>query len=286
MKLEQKTTEYNLLKNQLLSLYKVSPTENFDASSSIRQRIDFLKNHLVKTNKHSYVLGISGGVDSTAAGKLAQIACEELRKDGYFAEFIALRLPAGVQFDEEDAQEAINFISPDKTLTINIGSAADELNNIGLSAMQDTGFTSTRSIIDFNKGNIKARLRMLVSYQQAGLHNGLVLGTNNNCEIVSGFFTKFADNAIDINVLNGLNKRQVKLISKELGASEKLWNKVPTADLEELTPGKTDEDALGFKYDDIDDFLEGKEINPDVEYKIVLQFLNTKHKRNHPVEFV
>lgn len=280
MELGKDKITYDLIKSELLNLYKVSTTETFNVALSIRQRVELLKKHLIKTNKNSYILGISGGVDSTVAGKIAQIACSELQESGYDAKFIALRLPAGIQFDENDAQEAINFISPDKTLTINIGPVAEELNKLGLGEAFKAGAIISENNIDFNKGNIKARLRMTVSYQQAGLHNGLVLGTNNNCEIVTGFFTKFADNAMDLNVLDGLNKRQVKLMAKELGASEQLWNKIPTADLEELTPGKTDEEALGFNYDDIDDFLEGKEIDENIQIKIISQYVNTKHKRN------
>lgn len=276
---------YLTTKKEILSTYGVTNSESFQVKAAIRKRINFLKQYLVLTNRTSYVLGISGGVDSTAAGKLCQLACNELKTEGYHADFIAMRLPAGIQKDEADAQEAIDFIQPDKTLTVNIGNAALEMSLLGLTEFHKIGGSTTAEDIDFNKGNIKARMRMIAVFHQAALNDGLVIGTNNNCEIISGFFTKFADNAVDLNILNGLNKRQVKLIAKELGASEKLWNKIPTADLEELTPGKTDEDSLGFSYDDIDDFLEGKDINNEIEQKIVLQYYASQHKRNSTPQF-
>ena len=85
-------------------------------NAEIRNRIDFLKSYLLKTKAKGYVLGISGGQDSTLAGRLAQLAVEELRAEGHEALFIAVRLPYGVQQDETDAQLALNFIQADREL--------------------------------------------------------------------------------------------------------------------------------------------------------------------------
>lgn len=65
-------------------------------------------------------MGISGGQDSTLAGRLAQLAAEELRAEGYEAKFYAVRLPYGTQRDEEDAQATLAFIKPDQTFVFNI----------------------------------------------------------------------------------------------------------------------------------------------------------------------
>ena len=86
-------------------------------------------------------------------------------------------------------------------------------------------------------------------------------------------------------VLNGLNKRQVRMCAKELGASEKLWSKTSTADLEYNNPQLKDEYARGMTYDEIDDFLECKNINIDVERKISAQCSKTGHKREMPFGF-
>lgn len=86
-------------------------------------------------------------------------------------------------------------------------------------------------------------------------------------------------------VLNGLNKRQVRLIAKEFGAAEWLWNKRPTADLEDENPQLADEDSLGITYDEIDDFLEGKYIHIEAQKKLIDRFAATAFKRRMPMEF-
>lgn len=275
------TAEYEALKEEALSQYGVVPTNIFNVKEAIRDRIDYLKHFLKTTGLNGFVLGISGGVDSSTAGRLCQLACEELRDEGYDAKFIAMRLPAGVQLDEEDAQAAIKFINADKMLTVNVGEAATNLSIQGLEQFASVeGHTIDKYKADFNKGNIKARLRMVAQYQVGAMYNAAILGTDHNTEGICGFWTKWADGACDSIVLNGLNKTQVRLVGKELGAPEFLWNKVATADLEEESPQKTDESALGISYSVLDKFLEGEEIDKDVEYKIIHQYMITQHKRN------
>jgi len=132
---------------------------------------------------------------------------------------------------------------------------------------------------DFHKGNVKARMRMIAQYEIAGLHSGLVIGTDHSAENITGFYTKYGDGACDLVPLFGLNKRQVRQIAYQLGAPERLVNKAPTADLETLNPGKTDEAALGLSYDQIDDFLEGKRIDKEAEKRIIDIYQSTQHKR-------
>jgi NAD+ synthase len=132
-------------------------------------------------------------------------------------------------------------------------------------------------------GNIKARARMMAQYAVAGTHSGLVVGTDHGAEAVMGFFTKHGDGACDITPLAGLNKRRVRSLLSELEGPGNLVNKVPTADLESLSPGRTDEDALGVSYDTIDDFLEGKEVDRDHAELIIRTFDRTAHKRSLPV---
>jgi len=132
---------------------------------------------------------------------------------------------------------------------------------------------------DFVKGNVKARMRMIAQYEIAGLLEGLVLGTDHSAENVTGFYTKYGDGACDMVPLFGLNKRQVRQLAAELGAPEQIITKIPTADLESLAPSKPDEEALGLSYDQIDDFLEGKKIDPVAEHRLIHIFLTTAHKR-------
>lgn len=278
--------EYQNLKKESLTEFGVVPTENFIVKNAIRERINYLKAFLKDTGLKGFVLGISGGVDSSTVGRLCQIACEEIRADGGEAYFIAMRLPAGVQLDEEDAQNAIKFINADKTLTVNIGDAANILNTAGITefeTLENRKLSDSQK--DFNKGNMKARLRMLSQYHVAGMYNAAVIGTDHNTEGVCGFWTKWGDGSCDLIVLNDLNKTQVRLVAKELGAPEFLWNKVATADLEELAPQKTDESALGIDYNVLDSFLEGKDIDKDSEFKIIQQYQKTQHKRKPITSF-
>lgn len=285
--LEYGSAEYNGVKEEILRLHGVVPTEKFDIKNAIRKRIDHLKFRLRQTNQKAYILGISGGVDSTTVGRMCQIACEELRAEGYFAQFIAVRLPAGVQFDEADAQAALKFINPDKLITVNVGDAAKLLSLQGVQEFRKLEGEDKLTIHqeDFNFGNIKCRLRMTVQYQLAAMYSGIVIGTDSNPENVTGFFCKFGDGAADQVILygengNGVNKRQIRLMAKELGAPKHLHEKPPTADLESLNPGKIDDEGFGFAYNLLDDFLESKEIDAETEQKIVALYVATQHKRD------
>jgi len=136
---------------------------------------------------------------------------------------------------------------------------------------------------DFLPGNIEAHQRMIAQYALAGATRGLVIGTDHAAEALVGFFTKFGDGGADILPLFTLNKRQNRALLKELGAPEKLWGKAPTADLLDGVPGRTDEDELGISYDDIDDYLEGRDIAPEAAANIERRYLQSRHKRTTPV---
>ncbi|MCF3145799.1 ammonia-dependent NAD(+) synthetase [Streptomyces platensis] len=255
-------------------------TASFDAEQEIERRVTFLTERLTSTGLRSLVLGISGGVDSTTTGRLCQLAVERARAAGHEATFYAMRLPYGVQADEKDAQRALEFIRADRELTVDIRPASDA----ALQAALDGGLTFRDAHHqDFVQGNIKARQRMIAQYAVAGAHDGLVVGTDHAAEAVSGFFTKFGDGAADVVPLTGLTKRRVRAVAAALGAPAELVQKVPTADLETLDPGKPDEDALGVSYDQIDDFLEGKPVDDTAAQAIVRRYHLTEHKRALPI---
>lgn len=250
-----------------------------DANKEIQRRKELLKQYLLDSGQSSYVLGISGGVDSSTAGRLAQLACEELNTDHETDRFrfYAMRLPYQTQLDEDDAQAALAFVKPHQVITYNIGEPVDAAMT-QLSASMDTdGFVPAH--MDFAKGNVKARLRMVAQYAVGNLVQGLIIGTDHSAEAITGFFTKHGDGACDIAPLFGLNKRQVRLLSQTLGAPENIYTKVPTADLDDLNPQRSDEDALGITYDHIDDYLEGKSVPDSARESIEAQYLKTEHKR-------
>lgn len=264
------------LQKEIIAFQNVKPF--IDAREEIRVSIDFLKTYMLKHPfLKTYVLGISGGQDSSLTGRLAQLAIEELRAETGEVDykFIAVRLPYGAQADESDAQKALNFIQADLELTVNIKEAVDAQ----VAALESAGVI----ISDFNKGNIKARQRMISQYAIAGQYAGAVIGTDHAAENLTGFFTKFGDGGADILPIFRLNKRQGKQLLAELGASPSLYEKIPTADLEENRPALADEVALGVTYADIDDYLEGKSISPQAQATIESWWYKGQHKRHLPI---
>ena len=260
---------------------RVLPT--IDVEFEIQRRMAFIKQILLAAHSRHLVLGISGGVDSTTCGRLAQLAIDQLNIefDTLDYQFIAVRLPYGEQQDEDEAQLALEFIQPSQSISVNIKQGVDGLHTETLNALANTSLISNDQVkIDFVKGNVKARSRMIAQYEVAGLVNGLVLGTDHSAENITGFYTKFGDGACDLAPLFGLNKRQVRQIAAHLGAPASLVQKVPTADLEELAPQKADEEALLVTYDEIDDFLEGKPVEDRVSQRLIHIYTITQHKRN------
>ncbi|MCW8832483.1 MAG: ammonia-dependent NAD(+) synthetase [Colwellia sp.] len=262
---------------------KVLP--EIDIQFEIRRRVDFIKQTLKQSGLHNLVLGISGGVDSSTCGRLAQLAIDELNSEqeanaAKKFQFIAVRLPFGVQADEADAQQAVNFIQPSHCVTTNVLDGVNGLHKEVVAALTDAKLDSvSEEQVDFSKGNVKARARMISQYHIAGILGGLVLGTDHSAENITGFFTKWGDGACDLAPLFGLSKRQVRMLAKALGAPAILVEKAPTADLECLDPGKTDEDALGISYEQLDDFLEGKTVSEEVKTHIINIYSKTQHKR-------
>ena len=262
------------MQQQIMRELNINPT--IEPKEEIRKRIDFLKNYLRKTKAKGYVLGISGGQDSTLAGRLAQLAVQELREEGTDAVFIAVRLPYGVQQDEEDAQRSLAFIQADRELVFNIKKAVDEVQN------EYDSISDRKPLSDYQKGNVKARMRMIAQYAIGGMEGLLVVGTDHAAEAVTGFYTKYGDGGADILPLSGLTKRQGKALLKELGADELLYLKVPTADLLDQTPGQADETELGITYDELDDYLEGKTVSDEISEKVEKRYVLTEHKRQLP----
>ena len=252
---------------------------HFDASAEIGRRTQFLVEYARAAAAGSLVLGISGGVDSSVAGRLCQLAAEQLRSSGMQIRFIAMGLPYGVQADQADAQRALTFIDPDETLDVDIKPPADAI----LEQLRASGLRfNDHWQEDFVLGNIKARQRMIAQYAVAGATDGLVVGTDHAAEAVMGFFTKFGDGGFDLSPLSGLTKRRVRVLALALGGDEQLAHKVPTADLESMRPLRPDEAAMGVSYEAIDDFLEGKEVDLASAEVIVQTFRRTAHKRALP----
>ncbi|TVT27675.1 ammonia-dependent NAD(+) synthetase [Salinicoccus cyprini] len=262
------------LQAEILKEFHVKP--EIDPAAEVREIIDFMKDYVKNyTFIKSFVLGISGGQDSTLLGKLTQMAVDELNAEtGAGYEFHALRLPYGEQNDEQDALDAIEYIQPTHTATINIRPNVER----SVASLKEAGYV----LSDFVEGNEKARERMKAQYAVAASTGGVVLGTDHPAEAITGFYTKFGDGAADLIPLFGLNKRQGRMLLDHLGAPDHLANKVPTADLEDDRPLISDEEALGVSYNAIDDFLEGKEVSEEDYDTIIKWYKKTQHKRDQP----
>lgn len=264
------------LQAQIMKELKTKPI--IDPQEEIRKSVDFMKEYAKEnTFVKGFVLGISGGQDSTLVGKLAQIAIDELNEeyeeDRY--QFIAIRLPYGKQFDEEDCQDALDFIKPSTVLTINIKAAVDA----GVDALKEAGIL----LSDYVKGNEKARERMKAQYAVAAMKSCVVLGSDHAAEAITGFYTKFGDGGADLMPIYRLNKRQGRQLLEVLHCPPHLYEKVPTADLEEDKPAQPDEEALGASYEHIDDYLEGKEVPEEAKKAIENHYLRSQHKRHMPI---
>ncbi|EMC0253916.1 ammonia-dependent NAD(+) synthetase [Staphylococcus pseudintermedius] len=250
---------------------KVKPS--IDSAETIKEMQHFIEQYLhAHTFVKTLVLGISGGQDSTLAGKLVQLAVENMRNaSGRDVQFIAVKLPYGVQKDADEVEDALNFIQPDRILTVNVKPAVDQ----SVQSLKEAGI----ALSDFHKGNEKARERMKVQYAIAANTSGIVVGTDHSAENITGFFTKHGDGAADIAPLFGLNKRQGRQLLQYLGAPAHLYEKVPTADLEDDKPQLPDEEALGVTYEAIDNYLEGNGVSPEDAAVIERHYVRNAHKR-------
>lgn len=266
---------------QIVAELGVRPTIN--PAEEVERRVQFIANYMQTTGVRALVLGISGGQDSTLAGRLCQLAVERLsqKDESQPYRFCAVRLPYGTQADEDDAQVALKFIAPSMGVTVNIKGATDE------SARAASEALGIAQVSDFNKGNIKARERMIAQYALAGELGALVVGTDHAAEAITGFYTKHGDGAADLVPLAGLTKRQGAALLQHLGAPDSTWQKVPTADLEEDRPALPDEEALGVTYTQLDDYLESTngaaDIDPRVADHIEKLWFRSRHKRHLPV---
>lgn len=194
----------------------------------------FIRSETQRAGFNKVVLGLSGGVDSALS---CYLAAEALGAENVLAVRIPYKTSSQASFDH--AQLVIDALGV-KSLTIPITDMVDGL--IGHFA----------DISSLRQGNIMARCRMIVLFDQSVEFNGLVVGTGNKTEILLGYTTLFGDSACAFNPLGDLYKTQVRQLSREMGVPEVIISKAPTAD---LWSGQTDEGELGFTYAEVDKLL-------------------------------
>lgn len=205
--------------------------------------IQWIRDYFEENGKDCYaVLGISGGKDSSICAKLC---VEALGAERVFG----VMLPNGVQHDIDYSQEIVQLLGI-KYTTINISSYANEFEKTVKQTLGDQFLDMSEQA----KVNYPARLRMTTLYAvaQSLPKGGRVVCTGNASESLVGYCTKFGDSAGDFSPLVCLTVRELRLLGKELGLPDKFTEKPP----EDGLTGLTDEDNLGFSYDDIDNFIE------------------------------
>lgn len=192
------------------------------------------KNAFDKTGAENAVIGISGGIDSALVSSIACAAIGKERVKGFFMPY-----KTSSEYSYNDAHklsEKYGF----KLEVIDISAAADAFINM------------CGNVTPLRKGNIMARCRMVILFDKAAEHSGVVIGTSNRTELLLGYGTWYGDTASGINIIGELYKREVYGVSAAVDMVESIMIKAPTAD---LWPGQTDEAELGLTYELIDNIL-------------------------------
>lgn len=227
----------------------------------VQQIVVWLKDQLKESATQGFVLGMSGGLDSSVCAALLKKATDNC---------LGLILPIESDVKDLDDATALALSLSIKTQYIDLTATYNNL---------------TKLLPDGNRvalGNIKARLRMIVLYYHANLNNYLVCGTGNKTEISLGYFTKYGDGACDILPLGDLYKRDVRELARKLDIPQTIIDKVPTAG---LWAGQTDEGEIGYTYDQMDAALEKIEMDQmtDATCQALSELMRkSAHKREKP----
>ncbi len=194
----------------------------------------FIRSEITRTGFSRAVIGLSGGIDSALS---CFLAAEAMGPENV----LAVRMPYRTSSADslEDAQRIID-ITGVQSLTLPITPMVDPL------------FEQLPGLDNMRKGNIMARMRMIILYDQSSAFNGLVVGTGNKTEILLGYTTLYGDSANALNPIGDLYKTQVRQLSRAMGVPESVISKAPSAD---LWTGQTDEGELGFTYAEVDQLL-------------------------------
>jgi NAD+ synthase len=205
---------------------------NVDLVHSILTR--FIHDEITRTGMSRAVINLSGGIDSALA---CYLAVEALGAENV----LALRLP--YKSSSADSLEHAQLVTDALGITVKtfpITEMADALINL------EPGMSNVR------KGNIMARCRMIIAYDQSESFKGLVIGTGNKTELLLGYSTLYGDSACALNPIGDLYKTQIRQLSHAMGVPQSIIDKPPSAD---LWTGQTDESELGFTYETVDKLL-------------------------------
>ena len=232
-----------------------------DYKEEFDKRVYFIRDLLKKSGAEGIVYGNSGGKDSVLVGILCKAACENT---------VGLIMPCSANrnygIDTEDGLEVA-------------AKYGIETRVVDLSPVKESVVAQLDGITELNKGaltNIAPRLRMTTLYAVAASENRLVAGTGNRSEYYVGYFTKWGDGGHDFNPIFDLTVREIYEFLRFLEAPEFIINKAPSAG---LFDGQTDEGEMGFRYEELDEYLLSGKANEDVLKKIDRLHSISEHKR-------
>ena len=229
--------------------------------SYIKEIEKFLKGYLESVHCDKYILGVSGGVDSSLCAAIAKNAVGKEKLH-------CLIIP--IESSNEDIEDALTLVK-DLDLHYTVIDATETFYHY-VKTFKDQGMVLDKSTL----GNLKARMRMSILYAVAQKERGLVIGTDNADERYVGYYTKYGDGACDVLPIAHLVKSEVVAAAKLLGIRSSLAERIPTAGLFE---GQTDEKELGVLYKDLDAFLLGKKIDASSRKRIAYLHKISAHKR-------
>ena len=194
----------------------------------------FIQTEITRAGFSHAVVGLSGGIDSSLS---CYLAVEALGPENV----LALRMPYETSSTGslEHAQLVID----------ELGVQSD---TVPITPMVEPLFDRFPDADQIRRGNVMARARMIILYDQSEAFDGLVVGTGNKTEILLGYTTLYGDSACALNPLGDLYKTQVRQLARAMGLPEVIIDKPPSAD---LWVGQTDEDELGFTYAEVDQLL-------------------------------
>ena len=251
-----------------------------DYDYAITRISQFLKDMLTKTDAKGFVMGLSGGVDSSVT---LTLAIHALGKD----KIKVLIMPDRETTPPEDVDDAISLA---ESLGVEY-TVIDIADIIDAYAKYVPFFDKEHKIAT---GNLRARIRMSILYYYANKHGLLVMGTGDKSEILLGYFTKYGDGGVDVLPLGDIYKTQVRELGRRLGVPEKILTKPSSP---RLWPGQLAEEELGVKYEvidailyryvdlrmNIDDIANELGIDRDIVVSIVKRVHVNEHKRLFPL---
>lgn len=207
-----------------------------DINTDLARRIlsGFIRDQIEKAGMNGAVIGLSGGIDSALS---AYLSADALGPENV----LAVRMPYSTssQASLTDAEAVIEDLGL-PSITVPISDMADAL------------ITQFPDMSNIRKGNIMARMRMVVLYDQSAARGLLPMGTSNKTEFLLGYSTIYGDSGVALHPIADLYKYQVRQLATALGVPRPIIDKPPSADLWE---GQTDEGELGFTYNDVDQVL-------------------------------